>query len=92
MANVITGNVWRLDTPSASTIWPDAVYINEIRWENYAGVPDTAVLTDVAGRTIFSGHAVVSLEPIATSFGQKQRVFGLVMPTLASGTIYVSIV
>lgn len=91
MANTITGSVWELDTAAAAAIWSDAVWIKEIRWENYNGVPDDAQLTDNADRVIFSGHALASLEPIVTSYAAPMRVYGLKMPTLDSGKIYVSI-
>ena len=91
MANSIVGSVWVLDTAAAATIWPDAVWIKEIRWENYNGVPDDCALTDNGDRTVFIGHALASLEPIVTSYAMPQRFYGLKMPTLDSGKIYVSI-
>ena len=91
MANVITSTTWALDTAAAAAIWSDALWIKEIRWENYNGVPDTAQLTDNADRVVFQGHALASLEPIVTSYAAPFRCYGLKMPTLSSGKIYVSI-
>ncbi len=91
MANDVSSLEWVLDTPGSSTIWPDAWWCNEIRWEGYNGNPDTVVLTDLNGKTIFTAVGITPPEAIATQFGSHQRYFGLKMPTLASGKVYIAI-
>lgn len=91
MANDITGTVWELDTASASAIWVDGLWIKEIRWEGYTQAADDVLLTDNNDRVVLSAAGLASLEPIATQYAAPQRCYGLKMPTLDSGTVFVSI-
>ncbi len=90
MANVIKGRVWALDTAGASPIYQDWVKIVTIYWLAPTTIGHDLVLEDVNGDPIWTAQAEVALQ------SQVLRVtpmwyHGLVMPTLASGTVEVHI-
>lgn len=89
----LSGNDWELAPADVSTtaLWTGRIKVTSIRWVGYNGIPDTAVLTDSAGRNIFNEKALATLEPLSTTYGEGKWIDGLVCKTLASGNVYVSI-
>jgi hypothetical protein len=85
MANDITGNPWRLDTPGP--IINSMVHIKNLIWTD--GVEaDTVVLVDSAGRdvlrAIFAGEG-------NNNFGEFKWVSGLVLTSISGGQLLVFI-
>lgn len=88
MANDISANPWKLDTPGAGVIYAFPVKIKNIVWANYAAAA-TLVLQDVNGKDIINATAPGVGQ--SWNFGEFNWVRGIKMPTLSSGELTIAI-
>lgn len=82
MANNVTANPWYLDT--VGTVWAGRIYFKELVW-NKPTAGTALILTDINGNTII--NTVANAQDPMYSFGSLGWVNGLVIVTLASGTL-----
>jgi hypothetical protein len=89
MANVIGPRNWVLDTPSATVLWKDQIYIKFVEWYDPLALGDLMSLTDK--------NSVPIVKAIAEAAGDTQTFSldnwfeGLIMPVLSSGVVYLHI-
>lgn len=81
MANVITGNPWKLDTPGVIANW--MVHIKNLVWVN-ATDGATVVLVDNAGRDVLRATFTAAGD---NNFGEFKWVEGLNLTTLTAGEL-----
>ena len=92
MANDISANPWKLDTPGASNIYISPVRISNLIWANYTlGSGQTLLLQDINGKDIVSmtTGTGTQTQPLASGFIGWVR--GIKLPTLSSGEITIAI-
>jgi hypothetical protein len=88
MANDISANPWKIDTPGAGAIYAFPIKIDNIVWANEAAAA-TLLITDVNGKTIVS--ATASTNSSDNHFGKIGWVRGLIVPTLSGGVVTIAI-
>lgn len=93
MSNSLVGNIWHVDTASATPIlaagkWRD---IRRISWEGGTTAGHECKVTDTDGRVIFQRFATAANAHFDQTYEGRfgQTVNGLIVPTLASGTVYI---
>jgi len=89
VANDISARPWKLDTPGAGVIFQPQVYIKFVYWFNPALAGDLATLNDRNGKPILTLRAEAANG--SQTFNLENWFEGLIMPTLASGTMYVHV-
>ena len=86
MANVVTGNPYVIDTASSTAIDTAPMRrLRRVRWVGATTAAHTAVIQDGAGTVKWAGHAIANAtddSPVDVS------MTGLLVPTLASGKLY----
>ena len=93
MANSLTLNPWVVDTPAAGAISTDYADVRSIQWvAPSAAAGNEAVVQDQSGRVIWRRVAAGTNTNFDTEFHGRwgRRVNGLLVPTLASGTLYIT--
>lgn len=86
MANDLGGVVWKVDTTATLVAGP--VRPSRFRWVGGTTAGHTCVVTDTAGRTIFTAVAT------AANYTEDKAITvpmvnGLIVTTLASGVLYI---
>ena len=81
MANDITGNPWKLDTPGLIANWQ--VHIKNLVWVN-ATTGETVLLQDMAGRDVL--RAIFN-DAGDNNFGEFKWVEGLNLVTIGGGEL-----
>jgi len=87
MANVFKGDVWVIDTAAATVISTDELYFQAIRWVSTgAAAGHRVVLEDADGNVVWETYST------GANYVEESQVplhmHGLVVPTLASGVLY----
>lgn len=88
MANNISANPWFIDTASANIIFSGKIYVKELIW-NKPTAGDALIILDQNGNTVINTVANAS-DPMF-SFGTLSWINGLVVTTMASGTLSIFI-
>ena len=93
MSNSLVGNIWHVDTASATPIiaagtWKD---IRRIQWIGGTTAGHECVVTDTDGRVLFRRLAAAVNSNFEMTFEGRfgQTCNGLIVPTLASGVVYI---
>lgn len=91
MANQLSGNPWVIDTAAATVLLDTWADIRLIRWVGAGVIGDECSVTDQNSRVIFSSFAATAKYKDEVSFEDRQglSVNGLIVPTLASGKVYI---
>lgn len=93
MGNVLNKQPIVIDTAGATVLFTDTLFIRRIEWVNGTTVGHTAIVRDQNGNTFWEASLPVALQPVAADFSDKRdtarRIDGLVVPTLASGKLYI---
>lgn len=89
MANDLTQDPYIIDTAAADVLSTNKLYIKSIRWVGGTTAGHTAVVRDQQSNTIWS--SVASGANYVESEIIEQWIDGLIVPTLASGVLYVQI-
>lgn len=93
MANSLVGNVWRVDTASATPILAAGTYrdIRRIEWIGGTTAGHECKVTDTDAREIFHRFAQAANQNWSQSYEGRfgQTVNGIIVPTLTSGTVYI---
>lgn len=90
MANDTTVNPWKIDTASATPLTTDLVRVKGFRWVGSTTAGHTAVVTNVATKTMWASVANAANYVEADALGLNGlNMQGLVVPTLASGILYI---
>jgi hypothetical protein len=92
MANDFTGNPWVIDTPyavipSAGHIAGSNLRVTALTWTNQANAGDEMIATQINGKPVMDAKTNAPNTPIV--LGNPQWIRGLLVPTLASGKLYV---
>lgn len=87
MANDLTARNWTVDTPGGTVLWQPQVWIKFVEWYNPAALNDTFVMTDRNGKVIIKGIAIAAGD--SQTFNLENIFEGLIVPTLASGVLYI---
>ena len=85
MANSLTGPVWTVDT--AATLTTGRVKLAGVRWVGATAAQHVAVITDGAGRRVWSSEASGSSYVEADDRMASALVTGLIVTTLDSGVL-----
>jgi hypothetical protein len=95
MANDISANPWKIDTPGASVIYAFPVKVMNINWSNYTITSaQNLVVQDSNGKDIVNsttGAAGASGQLQVLNTGPLGWVRGIKVPTLTSGEVTISI-
>lgn len=89
MANDLTADPWIVDTAGAGVLSTNKIYIKSVRWVGGTTAGHTAVIHDQKSNIIWS--SVASGANYVESEIIEQWIDGLIVPTLASGTLYIQI-
>ena len=89
MANDLTQDPLIIDTAAATVLSTNNLYIKSIRWVGATTAGHTAIIHDQASNVIWS--SVASGANYVESEIVEQWVNGLIVPTLASGVLYIQI-
>jgi hypothetical protein len=102
MANTLATGWWYLDTPGTAVIDPLPMYVKYVRWISVAASPgDQLILSTAAGiqwwEDVAIGPDLASPSPYfarnfpnaGSKIDDRLAVYGLRMPTLTSGHVYV---
>jgi len=90
MANDLSANPWKIDTPGAGVIYAFPVKIKNIIWANFTTIADTLLIQDVNGKDIVNA-VVANTSQGMMSFGDMGWVRGLKVITLTHGEITIAI-
>lgn len=92
MANDLTANPWVVDTPAAGAILTNWADLRSIQWEGATTAGHEAVVQDQSGRVIWRRLAQGANQNFDTEFEGRfgRPVNGLIVPTLGSGTLYLT--
>lgn len=94
MANSLGGNVWALDTASATPITTDRVRCN-LRWVGSTTAGHLCTVKDNAGRTVWSSAAAgannVESDLLNANPRAPLNVDGFALTAIGSGILYVEI-
>jgi hypothetical protein len=88
MANDLTGDVWTVDTASATALITGWVKIKKIWWDDPMVVGHLVIIQDAAGQVHNTLRCEVAGQRITDFMEDWQN--GLLIPTLGSGTLYIS--
>lgn len=88
MANVVTGNVWVIDTGSAALATRDVI-VRGVRWVGATTNAHEAILTNAAGTVVWASKAATAGLGIDTESAQPFAANGLSVTSLGSGKLYV---
>ena len=89
MANDITNNPLLLDTAAATSITAITFVATKIRWVGATTAGHTVSITNAGGTVKFAGEATGANYSESEHFDPPLIFEGLIMPTLASGKIYI---
>lgn len=92
MANDLTKNPWVVDTAAAGAILTAWADVRSIQWIGATTAGHEAVVQDQDGRVIWRRLAQGANQNFETEFEGRfgRRINGLIVPTLASGTLYIT--
>jgi hypothetical protein len=90
MANDISANPWKIDTPGAGVIYAFPVKITNIIWANFTTAADALVMTDVNGKVIVNALVATTSQGMM-SFGGMGWVRGLIVSSLTHGVVTIAI-
>ena len=92
MANDLTKNPWVVDTAGSAAILTDFAEVRSIQWIGATTAGHEAIVQDQSGQVIWRRLAQGANQNFDTEFeGRRGRlVNGLLVPTLASGTLYIT--
>lgn len=90
MANVLTGPVWTVDTPSGTALIPKGtpVHLKGVRWVGAAAAA-TVRIENASGDVIWASKA--SVADYVEADAPRMQIDGLIVPTLTSGTLYLEL-
>jgi hypothetical protein len=88
VANSLTTNPWILNTPGAAILYLSDVYVDHMEWTGYVAGASCSV-QDRFGKTIWAPTPAGDLEEVRT--GKMDKVHGIALITLTSGTVTVHI-
>lgn len=91
MANDISANPWKIDTPGASVIYAFPIKIVNIIWANYTTTADALIIRDLNGKDIINALVTTNISTGFQSFGNIGWVRGLIVPTMTHGEITIAI-
>jgi hypothetical protein len=94
MANYIAGRTWKIDTPSATPVWPRGarVFIKFVEWyDAVGGLGDTFVITDAKATPHDQLRGSAQVAGDVQTFGLNQWIDGMIVPTLSSGFLLIHI-
>lgn len=91
MANDLLGNPWKIDTAGAGAVVDDMVYVKSVRWvsETAVGGDNVSVTDPVTSRVLWEAVAAganYTEEALIESWWRN----GFAVPTIGSGTLYVT--
>lgn len=89
MANDISADPWIIDTAAATVLSTNMLNIKSIRWVGATTAGHTAIIHDKDSNVIWS--SVASGANYVESEIVEQWVHGLIVPTLASGVLYIQL-
>ncbi len=94
MANDFTSNPWIIDTAGSTVLCTDLIRVKGVRWVGGTTAGHAATITDKAGKvkwtSLASGANNVEGDDI-NSPPQGWNWDGLIVPTLASGKLYIEL-
>ena len=92
MPNSLTQNPWVVDTASATAILTSWAEVRSIQWIGATSSGHEAVVQDQGGRVFWRRLSQGSNQNFETEFQGKngRLVNGLLVPTLTSGTLYIT--
>ena len=92
MANDLTKNPWVVDTASGTAILSDWADVRSIQWIGGTTAGHAAIVQDKDGTVIWRRLAAAVNANFDTEFQGRwgRRVNGLLVPTLDSGTLYIT--
>jgi hypothetical protein len=92
MANDLTKNPWLIDTPGATTLTTERLYVKGVRWVGASTAGHQAVIQDRNSRVVWesvaSGADHVESDLIETPDAGWD---GMKVPTLQSGKLYIEL-
>lgn len=91
MANDLSANPWKIDTPGAGVIYAFPIKIVNIVWANYTTTGDALVIQDENGKDIVNALITTSLSTTGMSFGPIGWVRGLKVITMTHGEVTIAI-
>ncbi len=89
MANVLGTRPMTVDAPSATVLYTEWMKISNIVWAGYTADTHTFVIQNANGDRLAQGAGASDLSPIEITV--VGWVHGLIVPTLASGVLYIYI-
>ena len=92
MANDTTVNPWKIDTASGTAITTDLVRVRGVRWVGATTAAHTAVIQNAAGKVMWTSVANAANYVEADGLGMTgMNMQGMIVPTLASGILYIEL-
>ena len=100
MANDLTGNPLVIDTAGVAVLLTEDLFVATVRWDGATTAGHQAVIQDQAGAVKWASRAAganhveaerISPPPSAASTHSVPPWSGLKVPTLASGTLYITL-
>jgi hypothetical protein len=91
MGNVMTGNIWKIDT--AASLRTDPLYVHKMWWKPAAS-GDTILIKDAGGNEIWDYYALAGDSNLGITFewpGQPGVLNGINVATLDDGELYIQI-
>lgn len=92
MANDLTRNPWVVDTASATAILTDWADVRSIQWIGATTSGHEAIVQDQNNVVLWKRASQGANQNFDTEFEGRwgRRVNGLLVPTLGSGTLYIT--
>lgn len=94
MANALNVNPLRVDTAGAAAILTDVLYVKSITWSyEGSGAGDNAIIQDQDSNGFDTLNATGANTNLTNYYGDQpgpgNRLNGLIVPTLAGGTLFI---
>ena len=91
MANDLSANPWKIDTPGAGVIYAFPIKIVNLVWANFTTTGDQLIVQDLNGKDIINALVTTSLSTGPMPFGAMGWVRGLKVTTMTHGEITIAI-
>lgn len=94
MANDLLKNPWKVDTAAATVLTTAALRVRGVRWVGATTAGHTAIIHDQNARVVWSGVATGANYAESDMINTGDRGWdwdGLIVPTLASGILYIEL-
>ena len=94
MANDLTNNPWVIDTAAATVLTAMRLRVRGVRWVDATTAGHKATIQNAAGKIVWDSTAAAANNVEGdqiSDFGPFPDWDGLIVPTLASGKLYIEL-